>query len=144
MAGMSEPASSDLYQIPEWSLGWRLKRALDHGGVSAQEMAAELGVHPGTVSRWMNDRERPRLIYIRAWAHKCKVPPAWLAEGKEDDAPAVGIEPTPADVHYPATRRLSEIEKSLVKKELRGLIRRGTFNPNGPPITPDLPIASAG
>src|SRR5690606_20591044 len=60
MVCMSEPASTKHERIPEWTIGWRLKRALDFADLSAQEMATELGVHVGTVSRWMNDRETPR------------------------------------------------------------------------------------
>jgi transcriptional regulator with XRE-family HTH domain len=67
-------------QIPAWTLGWKLKRALDHAGLSAQEMAAELGVHVGTVSRWMNDRETPRRAYVMAWALRCGVSFGWLTE----------------------------------------------------------------
>jgi transcriptional regulator with XRE-family HTH domain len=81
MAYMSEATvTTHQGQIPAWTLGWKLKRALDHAGLSAQEMAAELGVHVGTVSRWMNDRETPRRAYVMAWALRCGVSFGWLTE----------------------------------------------------------------
>lgn len=79
MVCMSEPATTTGERIPEWTLGWRLKRALHFADLSAQDMAAELGVHVGTVSRWMNDRETPRRAYLMAWALRCGVPYGWLA-----------------------------------------------------------------
>lgn len=69
------------FGIPPETLGWRLKRALDWGGVSAKEMATELDVSEGTISRWSNDvGAPPRSIYLRAWAHKCRVPFEWLSD----------------------------------------------------------------
>jgi transcriptional regulator with XRE-family HTH domain len=87
---MSEPA-----QVPGWTLGWRLKRALDFGHVSAQQMADELGVHPGTVSRFMNDRETPRRGYLKLWALRTGVPLEWLELG-DDGLPRVDSNHQPA------------------------------------------------
>lgn len=78
MVHMSEPTTQHVEQVPEWTLGWKLKRALDFAGVTAQEMAAELGVHVGTVSRYMNDREEPRRAYLIAWALRCGIPLSWF------------------------------------------------------------------
>lgn len=77
MMVMSEPAMRT-ETVPEWTLGWKLKRALDFADLSAQDMAAELGVHVATVSRWMNDRETPRRAYVMAWSLRCGVPFGWL------------------------------------------------------------------
>lgn len=79
MVLMSEPATPSYGAIPEWTLGWRLKRALDFADLSAQDMAAELGVHVGTISRWMNDRETPRRAYMMAWALRTGVPFGWIS-----------------------------------------------------------------
>src|SRR5258708_20985541 len=65
--------------IPEWTLGWRLARALAHGGVSVEEMAAELGVSRSTVSRWMNDRGAPpRIGYVKLWCQRTGVSQEWV------------------------------------------------------------------
>ncbi|MPZ73993.1 MAG: helix-turn-helix domain-containing protein [Nitriliruptorales bacterium] len=75
---MEQPA------IPEWTLGWRLQRALAWGNVSVQEMADELDVSRGTISRWCNDHGVPRSIYLRAWAARCRVPYEWLINEDEE------------------------------------------------------------
>jgi transcriptional regulator with XRE-family HTH domain len=69
--------------VPDWTLGWRLRRALDFAGVTVQEMAAELGVGRTTVSGWLNDPDRHvRRVYLRYWADRCRVPLDWLEYGE--------------------------------------------------------------
>jgi len=76
---MSDAQSMEAGNIPTWTFGWRLQRALAHGGVKGQDMADELGVTRGTVSRWCNDVGRaPRAAYVKQWALKCGVPYLWL------------------------------------------------------------------
>ena len=73
--------------VPDWTLGWRMQRALAHAGISAGEMAAELEVSRGTLSRWLNDRgARPRAIYLRQWALRCGVSYRWLLNGNPQHA----------------------------------------------------------
>lgn len=68
--------------VPRWTLGWRLQRALAHGGVSVHEMASELQVSRGTLSRWMADRgPDPRDVYLKQWALRTGVPYPWLCHG---------------------------------------------------------------
>lgn len=69
--------------IPEWTLGWRLQRALAHSGMSVEQMARDLGVTRTTISRWLHDRGTPRLVYIRQWALMTGVPLGWLVAGDE-------------------------------------------------------------
>ena len=77
IAAMSEmPDGGD---IPEWTLGWRLQRALAHAGVSVEEMADEIGVSRSTVSRWLNDRGTPpRIGYLKLWALRTGVSWEWV------------------------------------------------------------------
>src|SRR5260221_12773163 len=66
-------------EIPEWTLGWRLNRALAHAGISAADMAADLGVSRATVSRWINDHGAPpRVGYVKLWAMRCGVSLEWV------------------------------------------------------------------
>lgn len=73
-------------RVPEVTLGWRLQMSLAHSGVSAQEMADELGVSRSSVSRWMNDHGTPpRRAYVIQWAMKCGVDSGWLLTGQAPD-----------------------------------------------------------
>jgi len=123
MAYMSEATvTTHQGQIPAWTLGWKLKRALDHAGLSAQEMAAELGVHVGTVSRWMNDRETPRRAYVMAWALRCGVSFGWLTE--DEPTIAHGFIPTqtriPAGIpSQPATPGHTPVENEITRLRKR-------------------------
>jgi transcriptional regulator with XRE-family HTH domain len=66
--------------VPDWTLGWRMQRALAHAGISVNDMAADLEVSRTTLSRWLNDRGAPpRSIYLRQWALRCGVDYSWLA-----------------------------------------------------------------
>jgi len=106
---MSEPAVPR-QSIPPWTIGWRLKRSLNFADISAQEMADELGVHVGTVSRWMNDHEVPKRVYLRVWALRTGVPLEWLT----------GEEVSPSD----RERRSSRLDKSDILAFRKSLGRR--------------------
>jgi transcriptional regulator with XRE-family HTH domain len=67
--------------IPEWTLGWRMQRALGHAHLTTEEMADDLGVSRSTVSRWVNDKGPVRVIYLKQWALRTGVPLAWLLDG---------------------------------------------------------------
>ncbi len=91
--------------IPEWTLGWRMQRALAHGDLSVQQMADTLGVSRSTISRWLHDDGRPpRAAFISQWALATGVPRKWLETGEtptggdpdgglENVAPPTGLEP---------------------------------------------------
>lgn len=128
MVSMSDPTIERYGEIPEWTLGWKLKRALNYAELSAQDMAAELGVHVATVSRWMNDRESPRRAYLMAWALRCGVPFGWLTGDEElprvdsNHQPAGWLTDSTPNVP-PSTAELAQMGKTV--PELRHLIRRG-------------------
>lgn len=109
------------FGIPPETLGWRLRRALDWAGVSAKEMADELDVSEGTISRWCHDvGAAPRSIYLRAWASKCKVPFGWLTGDENpsshktfvlcDDEPPAG--PSQAEI-LALTKSSEELRKRI-------------------------------
>ena len=136
MAYMSEATvTTHQGQIPAWTLGWKLKRALDHAGLSAQEMAAELGVHVGTVSRWMNDRETPRRAYVMAWALRCGVAFSWLTEtespqvspgisGQERRPAGLSAQPEPQPGHVPVDNEITRIRKRIPLTPALALVLR--------------------
>ena len=66
-------------RTPAITLGWRLRIAMEHAGLKAEDMARELDVHRGTITRWTHDvGAAPRGIYVRQWAELTGVPFAWL------------------------------------------------------------------
>lgn len=74
--------------IPQLTLGWRLKMALDHADLSVQEMADHLDYSRGQLSRYLNDKgEPPRRPVLREWALRCGVPFEWLAYGIDPTGP---------------------------------------------------------
>jgi transcriptional regulator with XRE-family HTH domain len=65
--------------VPQVTLGWRLKMALAYGDVAAHDMADQLGVARATVSRWMADKGTPpRRAYLTQWALITGVDVNWL------------------------------------------------------------------
>jgi transcriptional regulator with XRE-family HTH domain len=68
--------------IPEWTLGWRLKRALGYAEISVEEMADYLGLSRTMLSRFLNDRgSPPRIGYVRLWSERTGVSLQWLLDG---------------------------------------------------------------
>lgn len=80
---MSEQSTSlQAFSIPEWTLGWRMQRALAHADVSVQQMADELGMARSSLSRWLNDHGTPpRAAFVKMWALRTGVPYEWLVTG---------------------------------------------------------------
>lgn len=79
MIPMSEMQTGDV--VPQWTLGWRLQRALSHADMKVEQMADELGISRGTASRWLNDRGPVREIYLKQWAMRCGVAFEWIKSG---------------------------------------------------------------
>jgi transcriptional regulator with XRE-family HTH domain len=83
--------------VPEVTGPWRLRIALEHAGLSIDQMAKHLGVSRATVSRWLNGRGGPPTRgYLIAFAMRCGVPLEWLTAGPTPrkqcfSAPASGL-----------------------------------------------------
>jgi transcriptional regulator with XRE-family HTH domain len=76
-------ATPESITTPQFHLGDRLRKALDHSSTSVQAMADELGVSRTTVSNYMALRTSPNRATLRVWALRCGVPFDWLAHGIE-------------------------------------------------------------
>lgn len=51
--------------------------------MSRAQIAREVGVTPGTITRWCRDQGAPpRPSYLRDWARLCEVPYEWLLTGE--------------------------------------------------------------
>lgn len=86
---MSDTAAHD--DVPQVTLGWRLRIALERADIKAEVMATELGVHRGTITRWTHEIGKPpRPVYLREWAAICGVPYAWLAGDAADTSDGSG------------------------------------------------------
>lgn len=79
---------TDESYFPTWTLGWRLRRAIEHAGMTTDELAVRLDVSRSTISRWCNDRGAPpKSLYLSAIAQTCHVDPAWLRTGEQPTGP---------------------------------------------------------
>ena len=118
---MTQP-QAEPFGIPPETLGWRLRRALEWASVSAKEMASELDVSEGTISRWCHDvGSPPRSIYLRAWAAKCRVPYDWLLHGDNQWA-AGDSNPKPEDLSpEPVQVGTSELDAALKTQFLKAI-----------------------
>lgn len=100
MLGMSTQAQES--GVPQLTLGWRIRLALDYGGISREKMAATLGVHPSSITRWSHDKgDAPKRGFLLQVAAATGVNPDWLefgeAHGSTPPGPKGGMETdTPA------------------------------------------------
>ena len=67
--------------VPDFTLGDRLRKALDHAGISVATMADVQGVGTATVSRWMHDRSPVKRGALMLWAIATGVDQQWLETG---------------------------------------------------------------
>lgn len=72
-----------MLDIPQWTLGDRLRKARVHNGLDQSEMARKLGVAQTAVAKWEADQRRPRdlLAVVDHWAEITGVPREWLMFG---------------------------------------------------------------
>ncbi|NNG20287.1 helix-turn-helix transcriptional regulator [Naumannella sp. ID2617S] len=80
--------------VPVWHVGDRMRKGLEHAGVSVGQMADYLGVNRNSVGRWLSGRVSPGKQTLRLWAVRTGVPLSWLETG---DAPAGGPDGGAAD-----------------------------------------------
>lgn len=66
------------------SLGERMSRSLSFAGLSAAQMADQLGTTLPTVESWLAGRSAPRLPHLMVWARACGVPFEWLTDTEND------------------------------------------------------------
>lgn len=69
--------------IPEWRVNDRFRRAVEHGHVSKQDLAAECGVSVDTIYNWISGRSRPRRSALKELARMSGVSLTWLETGRE-------------------------------------------------------------
>lgn len=87
---MTDTAEHDGGTVPSFEMRHRMRLALEHAGVSVNEMAELLGVDRNTVGRYLNGHTTPRLSVLRVWAMRTAVPLDWIRFGEAPTPP-----PTP-------------------------------------------------
>lgn len=75
---MSSPEGG---RIPAFTLGWRMRLALETADISVATVAIRLGYSRSTISRWLNDQDVPRTVVLDAWARETEVDKQWLETG---------------------------------------------------------------
>lgn len=94
---------------PEWTLGWRIQRALDHGDLKQKDLMERFELSRDTVSRWCRDiAPAPKKFVLNEIAVMCGVSSRWLIDG-ESSKPSGGPDrgPDPGTMDYKAdVRRL--------------------------------------
>lgn len=96
---------NDDYMVPEWTLGDRMRKALDVSGTPVQEIADYLEVNRGTIGRWLHDKSPVKRSNLIIWAATTGVDLEWLETGTaglEDQAgrdlyASRDLNPEPAD-----------------------------------------------
>ena len=73
--------------VPTWTLGDRLRKSLQHAGLTPEDMADHLGVSATSVRGWMADRHTPNRATVMMWATITSVPLDWLAADQFTVAP---------------------------------------------------------
>jgi transcriptional regulator with XRE-family HTH domain len=68
-------------EIPLFTQGDRIRKAIEIRGFSVQEAALHFGVSRTTISNWIHDRHEPSLTELREWAEWTKVTVEWLQTG---------------------------------------------------------------
>lgn len=71
----------DFAKEPELTLGWRIRMALDSGGLKHEDLMAKFEVSRDTVSRWCRDVAVPKKFILNEIAVMCGVPARWLIDG---------------------------------------------------------------
>lgn len=94
-------------RVPELTLGWRLRLAIDTAGISVQDMADQLGYSRSTISRWLNDQDVPRAAVMAQWSLLTGVSPVWLRDGVEPPSPPDGGQPASDGLARLAERKRS-------------------------------------
>lgn len=69
-------------QVPQWTVGDRLRKAREVTGLTQKTFAARIDVGHRTVTNYENDAVEPRMIVLKQWALLSGVPLGWLITGE--------------------------------------------------------------
>lgn len=89
----------ELVRVPSWTVGDRMRKALDVAGVSVADMADYLDVSRQTIGRWINNHGPVKVGTLRLWSLRTGVDLGWLetgtatSEGGRSEVRHQGLEP---------------------------------------------------
>ena len=110
---MAIEISENWYEDGVATFGDRLESAREAAGLSAEELAQNLGVRDSTIEAWEADAWEPRANRMQMLAGMLNVSLMWLMTGKGDGLPA------PSDVSpRPVSPALAEIVQLRAQMEL--------------------------
>lgn len=108
--------------VPDWTLGDRMRKALDVSGTPVQEIAEYLDVSRQTIGRWLSDRGPVKRHVLITWAATTGVDLGWLETGTaglenqtgRDQYAIRDLNPEPADMEHGRSRlRLVSVNRGL-------------------------------
>jgi transcriptional regulator with XRE-family HTH domain len=73
-------------QVPQWTLGDRIRKAREFAGLDQDDIASALYMSRAAVSAWENNHSKPNARKLEVIASKCGVPLLWLVTGTFGDA----------------------------------------------------------
>lgn len=89
------------FDIPEWTLGDRLRKAREYRNITVLEMAADIERSERTIRNYETDRTQVHWLVVRRYAERTHIPMTWFLTGR----PPQGVPPgTPASECYPGLR----------------------------------------
>ena len=68
--------------VPEWTVGDRLRKARVSAGLDQREIAEYIGMTHGAIGLYELGRRTPKLGVLRLWAMRCDVDLDWLRTGR--------------------------------------------------------------
>lgn len=114
-------ASSRGSQQLKRALGARMRSARKAAELSIKELAARLGVRPGTLVSWESGQRQPSVHQLALLAEACGADVAWLVTGRAQEA----------SVHHQLARLAEEVAA------LRAALDRRAAEPAPPYPDPD-------
>lgn len=69
-------------QVPEWTVGDRLRKAREVTGLTQKSFAERIDVGHRTVTNYENNAVEPRMIVLKQWALLSGVPLGWIITGE--------------------------------------------------------------
>lgn len=100
------------HSIPQWTLGDRLRKSLEHADMTVQDMAEYLETSRNTVGNYIAGRTRVPGVVMRAWAMRTDVPRLWLETGVSPHAPEP---PKRVPDQLPALAELTERKRARAR-----------------------------